>query len=231
MYQLFISTEIQIEKECDLAATHEATRANKVTGIPPWHPCTDNLMPMIPQLLHKPRTALLAGVSMLALAANGLATAWLNASYARSRFPVPYHEAQLSFSAARLKGWYAQLAEFGTLDVYWQTQCIDFAFILTVLVLHGAALLWASRLFPAGHRGRRLMVGAALWSVVAPVADALENLVSFAMLADPGGFPEPLAWLYSGLAAVKFAAFTFAYGALSLGLLAGGVVRWRRTTP
>lgn len=209
-----------------LAATHPAKLAPKVSH---QTPLPD--LPMNGYFLHHPRTTLLAWVSLLALGANLLATAWLNSSYANSRFPVPYQVAQLSFSASRLKGWYAQLADFGTLDLYWRTQYIDFAFILTVLVLHTTALLWVSRLFPDGHRGQRIMVGAALWSTVAPLADALENMVSFAMLADPGGFADPLAWLYSGLAAVKFAGFTFAYGTLLLGLLAGAAVRWRRKTP
>jgi hypothetical protein len=179
-------------------------------------------------LLHKPSTMSLAVISLVALAANLMATAWLNASYALSRFPVPYHEAQLSFSAARLKGWYAQLADFGTLDAYLRTQYIDHAFILTVLVLHFAVLLWASRLFLADHVGRRLMVAAALWSAVAPLADTLENFVSYAMLADPADFAAGLALLYSGLATVKFAAFTFAYVALVLGLLGAAALRWRR---
>jgi hypothetical protein len=179
-------------------------------------------------LLRKPSTLSLAAASLVALAANLVATAWLNASYARSRFPVPYHEAQLSFSADRLKGWYAQLADFGTLDVYLRTQHIDHVFILTVLVLHVCVLLWASRLFPADHMGRRLMTGAALWSAVAPLADTLENLVSYVMLADPAGFADGLALMYSSLAAVKFAAFTFAYVALALGLFGAAVHHWRR---
>ena len=183
---------------------------------------------MIDRLLHRPRTLHLAALSVLALVANLLATGWLNASYAASRFPVPYHEAQLSFSAARLKGWYAQLIDFGTFDVYLRTQYIDHVFILTVLVLHVAALLWVSRLFPAAHRGRRLMVGAALLSAVAPLADTLENLVSYLMLADPQGFPEALAWLYSSLAALKFGAFAFGYTALAVGLVAGLSVRWSK---
>ncbi len=68
---------------------------------------------------------------------------------------------------------------------------------VTVLVLHVAALLWASRLFAANHRGRRIMVGAALLSAIAPIADTLENLASYVMLADPAGFPDSLALLYS----------------------------------
>jgi hypothetical protein len=182
---------------------------------------------MIDRLIHRPSGQLLAAISFLSLVANILATSWLNASYAASRFPVPYHEAQLSFSAPRLKIWYAQLIEFGTLDLYLQTQYIDHLFILTVLVLHSATLLWVSRMFPVTHRARRLLVIAALLSAIAPIADTLENVVSYVMLADPKGFPEGLAWLYSTLAALKFAAFTFAYAALIVGVIAGLAWLWK----
>jgi hypothetical protein len=183
---------------------------------------------MIERLLQRPGNYLLATISLLALIANTLATAWLNASYAASKFPVAYHVAQLSFSGSRIKAWYAQLIEFGTLDVYLRTQYIDHFFILTVLILHVAVLLWISRLFPIAHSGRRLMVGAALISTVAPLADTLENCVSYLMLADPKGFPDGLAILYSGFAALKFTAFTFAYLAALSGLAWGLVLLWLR---
>ncbi len=179
--------------------------------------------------LHRPSTRSLALLSILALVANTLATQWLNESYALARFPGPYFQAQLSFSAAQLKGWYAQLLEWGTLDVYLRTQYIDHVFIATVLVLHFAALLWVSRLFPTGHRGRRIMVGAALLSAIAPLADTLENFVSYVMLARPTGFADELAWLYSSLAAVKFAMFTFAYLAVAAGVVGALVVRASRS--
>jgi hypothetical protein len=93
---------------------------------------------VIPSKTSKPRpmrpttslsTATLAVVAGVALALNLAATAWLNASYAASGFPVPYHVAQLSFDAQQIKGWYAFLIENGTLGAYWQTQFIDFVFI------------------------------------------------------------------------------------------------------
>lgn len=195
-----------------------------MTTAPTPHPGQNTLRTW---LHHHPSTAGLGWLSLLALIANLLATRWLQASYALSRFPVPYHEAQLSFSAVRLKQWYAQLIEWGTLDVYLRTQYIDHVFIATVLVLHVAVLLWVSRLFPASHRGRRLLVGAALLSTVAPLADTLENLVSYGMLANPAGFPDALAWGYSGLAAIKFALFTFAYVAVPLGVVTGLLVRFK----
>lgn len=64
------------------------------------------------------------------------------------------------------------------------------------------------------------MVTAALLSAIAPLADQMENLVSYVMLADPTGFAPRLALVYSGFASLKFAMFVFAYLALSIGLLA-----------
>jgi len=181
---------------------------------------------MIQTLKTRPSAWTLSLLVLASLAFNLQASAWLNESYALSRFPVPYFQAQLSFDAAAIKGWYAQLMDMGTLDIYVRTQHIDFLFILSVLLLHVSALLLASRLFAADSCGRRWMVWAALLSALAPAFDALENGVSYLMLANPLGFPDSLALLYSSLAAMKFAMFTFAYLALPVGVLAGLTSRW-----
>lgn len=72
------------------------------------------------------------------------------------------------------------------------------------------------------------MVWAALLSTMAPLADTLENLVSYFMLSEPVDFPDHLAWVYSGFAALKFGAFTFAYVAAIGGLVIGAIQRWHR---
>jgi hypothetical protein len=182
---------------------------------------------MIHLLKTRPSAGTLALVVLAALVFNLQASAWLNDSYALSRFPVPYFQAQLSFDASAIKGWYAQLIDMGTLDIYVRTQHIDFLFIVSVLLLHVSALLLVSRLFPAESCGRRWMVGAALLSASAPAFDALENAVSYLMLANPLDFADGLALLYSSLAALKFAIFTFAYVALPMGVMAGLATRWQ----
>ncbi len=159
-------------------------------------------------------------ISLLALLFNFWATELLNASYASSGFPVPYWQAQLSFDANKLKGWYQVLIERGTLDRYIQTQHIDFVFIASVLILHVVVLLAISRAMPANSGIRRAMIGAAMLSTIAPIADALENGISYLMLANPSNFAESLAWVYSSLAAIKFAMFTFAYLAATFGIIA-----------
>jgi hypothetical protein len=176
---------------------------------------------MLNRLKDRISAATLACVLGFSFMLNLAATAWLNASYAASKFPVPYHVAQLSFDAQRIKNWYAYLIEQETLAIYWQTQFIDFGFIATVLLLHMSMLWLASRLFEVDSFGRRWMERAAVLSAIAPLADTLENLVSFVMLSDPTGFPDGLALLYSSLAAIKFAFFIFAYVALPVGVLAG----------
>jgi hypothetical protein len=67
-----------------------------------------------------------------------------------------------------------------------------------------------------------------LLSTMAPIFDVLENLVSFAMLADPRAFDPALALVYSSLAAGKFAMFTFAYLAAPIGLVGALYVALRR---
>lgn len=173
--------------------------------------------------LKSPGAPALLGLGVLAGVFNGWATALLNASYAASRFPVPYYEAQLSFSAEKIKGWYAFLVQSGTLDRYVSTQHIDTLFILSTLLLHLLALLLVSRLFAEESKGRRVMVVCAMLSAIAPLSDQLENLVSYVMLADPAGFPDFLVYLYSSLASWKFAMFAFAYLAASVGVVVGGL--------
>lgn len=76
-------------------------------------------------------------------------------------------------------------------------------------------------LFPVGSTWRSAMVICALLSTLAPVADALENAMSYVMLANPLQFASFGAYIYSSFAALKFAMFTFAYVAAVVGLLVG----------
>jgi hypothetical protein len=128
-------------------------------------------------------------------------------------------EAQLSFDHLKLKGWYRALIESDGVDLYLHAQYVDFLFIASVLVLHLPVLVLVSRMLPAASNARSVMVWAALLSSLAPVLDALENLVSFVMLAEPLSFEPTLALIYSTLAAGKFVMFTFAYVAVPVGII------------
>lgn len=172
-------------------------------------------------LLNSPKTLMLSLLTLMAFAFNYWAANTLTRSYIASKFPVPYYVAQLSFSPEKLKAWYNMLLEQGTFDVYVLTQHIDSLFILSTLLLHCFVLVLISRLFAANSKGRKIMVICALISAIAPISDQLENLVSYIMLANPTGFADGLAYIYSSFAAIKFAFFVFAYAAAPLGLLTG----------
>jgi hypothetical protein len=163
---------------------------------------------------------------------NMYVTTMLDESYAASRFPVPYHVAQLSFDPVKIKSWYAALIEQDTMSRYLTTQHIDFLFMASTLMLHFLVLVFVARLLPGTSRWRSAMVGCAVLSAAAPVADALENSVSYIMLANPKHFADGWAYLYSTFAACKFLMFIFAYAAVIAGLAAAAVFAFkRRATP
>lgn len=143
----------------------------------------------------------LAATSFIVL---GAVNVTLDRLYAASGFPVPYAEGQTSFDATAVKGWYAVMSDAGTLGTYVGTQIFDYVFmamlaltgfLLASLAVRAAGPGWLAR--PA--RAARLLIplGAA--------ADAIENLISFAMLARPETFPDWLAVAHSSAAVVKFA--------------------------
>ena len=154
---------------------------------------------------------------------NLWATKILNAAYTATGFPVAYWKAQLSLDHAMRSsrvgtGPFKAIRPF---SLYIHTQLIDFIFIASVLILHTAALLALARALPAQSKARHALVWAALLSTIAPLADAIENGISFMMLANPTGFEPFLAIAYSTVAAVKFGMFAFAkYVAAAIGLVA-----------
>lgn len=173
-------------------------------------------------------------IVLMAFAFNLAASEWLNVSYSNSKFPVPYFEAQLSFDHLKLKAWYSVLIAKGTLSTYVQTQHIDFVFIVSVLLLHFFALLFVAKLIPSTTKWHKFTLVAALLSTIAPLSDALENLVSYLMLMNPLDFSSYLALIYSSFAATKFAFFVFAYVAVIVGFVValyfGAKTRFRLKT-
>lgn len=151
----------------------------------------------------------------------------LDASYAASGHPVDYATGQTAFSAEKVMGWYAQMQGKGTLEIYHQTQIIDFAF-LSMIALIGILLgTLAARFSAAGTWGRKLGLAVAVLAMAGAAMDAAENLVSFAMLAQPEAIPQALAVVYSSFAVVKFACLTTAMLGLVLSLVVGLVARLR----
>lgn len=173
------------------------------------------------------RTPLVVHLAASALAFGGFqwVKARLDASYAASSHPVDYATGQLAFDAQIIEGYYAHMRDAGTLPIYWQTQFIDFGFIVSVMAVAVFFGLLAARLGGkinrAGGWGWRLGLAAAILGVAGASFDVLENLLSFAMLARPEAIPQFLALAYSSAAAVKFALLTAAMACLVLSLIAG----------
>ncbi|BCY05320.1 hypothetical protein [Actinoplanes sp. L3-i22] len=175
----------------------------------------------------KVRPAALISVVALGFAAQRITQTVLDGFYARSGYPVPYYVGQLSFSAGKLSGWYAEMRRHGTLGVYWQTQFVDFAFIAATMLFFTALLVAVARAFPAGSRGRRIGRRMVWFGVAAPLFDVLENLFSFVMLPDPAAISPTVALLYSTAAALKFACFVVVYLWTAGGLSTAGI-QWIR---
>ena len=140
----------------------------------------------------------------------------LDAHYAASGHPVDYVTGQTAFDAERVEGWYTAMQAQGTLDLYVQTQIIDFGFIAAVMLLGMTLGTLVARLGRDGSLGRRLGLWAAGFAVIGGMLDSVENLLSFAMLAQPDAIPQALAVAYSSAAAAKFAMLTAAMGTLAL---------------
>src|SRR5690606_20582685 len=108
--------------------------------------------------------------------------------YTLSQFPVPFFIGQTTFDAVELKGYYAVLLEHGTFERYIGVQIADYAFMVTVFISFFALMAAIYRSMPK-HKGLQTFARAML--VIAPLAavfDAIENAVSFIMLANPIGF-------------------------------------------
>jgi hypothetical protein len=168
----------------------------------------------------------LYGSLALGFVAQRTAQTVLDAWYARSQYPVPYYVGQLSFSGERLQGWYSFMEGRGTLGVYWRTQFIDFGFVAATAVLFTVLAALVARAFPAG-RGREIATRVVPFAAAGPGFDAVENCLSFLLLADPHHVNHALALVYSTAAALKFAGFAAVAG-WTLAGLAAAVARWRR---
>lgn len=163
--------------------------------------------------------------SVISLALQTLAQSVLNGFYERSGYPVPYFVGQTSFDASKLEGWYTAMQAGGTLEIYWQTQFVDFAFIAATALLHASLLVLVARLLPEAWR--RVALWFALVGVLAPAFDVLENLMSFIALANPTEINPVVAVVYSSFAVLKFACFFAVYLWVPVALVAAAVLKAR----
>lgn len=161
-------------------------------------------MPLIPHI----------GLAALTFAGFRWIQGVLDASYAASRHPVDYFTGQTSFSGETIKGYYAAMQEFGTLDIYWRTQLIDFGFIASIICMGLFFCTLVSRLARVESWARAFGIYAAMSAVLGALCDAIENVISFVMLSSPQAFPNWLALPYSGFAAIKFGLIALAMALL-----------------
>ena len=154
--------------------------------------------------LTKPTRAWLSALLALSLLLAAAGYVAVELSFAATHYPVSLLEGQLTFSGPAIKSHYATLLAQGTFDRFVLTQVIDFAWIVGLMLTLFFAHVAIARGQPAGSRWRPLALRLAVVAPLIAASDALENAVSFIMLADPTGFPDWLAVLYSGLAAIKW---------------------------
>ena len=106
----------------------------------------------------------------------------------------------------------------GTLDIYVTTQLLDYVFILTIACIGLFVCTFGARFSRSSSVGRKLGLLAGLALVAGAVCDAIENGLSFIMLANPNSFADWLALPYSTFASVKFALITLGMGMFLLSL-------------
>lgn len=158
--------------------------------------------------LRKSSLSTQAIVSITALASYFIMNAILTTSYINSKFQVPYFVQQTSFDIDKMKGWYAYMIEQGTFGIYFETQLIDFIFIVTVIFAGFSVWTFVSNLHSRDSIFYRLGHVLAYALPIAGMFDIFENLVSFIMMVDPAEFANIWMILYSSFACLKFAAWT-----------------------
>ena len=178
-------------------------------------------------LLNRTPIKVLAIVALFSAIGHLVADKQLTSLYNQSKFPVPYFVGQTSFDAEKIKAWYGEMINQGTLEIYIQTQNFDFVFILTVIAMGFSIWGLVLRLFPQNTFFRRNILSLSLFLPLAGLFDILENLTSYIMLANPLGFADWLAYIYSGFAVLKFGAWSIALLLLVVFILALPVVHFQ----
>ena len=143
-------------------------------------------------------------ISLLAFGLYGLTSYFLETSYVKSKFQVPYYIQQTCFDAHKIKKWYAYMLEEETFGIYIQTQFIDFAFIVAVIIAGFAIWTFIANLHKNGSFFNKVGLIMAFALPLAGGFDILENLVSFFMITSPNNFPNWLVLPYSTFAVLKF---------------------------
>ena len=145
---------------------------------------------------------------ILALVIQQLSMGWLNTLYDATKYPVSFFEGQTTFSGEVVKSHYAFLQREGTLGDFIHVQLYDYLYMLTMFVAFVLVCTAIYRSIPNKPWLKFLAKWMLIITPLAAVFDALENAVSFVMLANPTGFANWLAYPYSAFAVIKFTLFT-----------------------
>lgn len=161
------------------------------------------------------------GLGILGFVVFNRTVVWLEGIYAQTQFPASVMAGQTTFDHEMVKRFYAFMSEQGTLDLYVKVQQLDFLLMVTMF----AAIFGLTVAAYRSVKSISTLSSIAWWLVVitplAPFFDALENAVSFVMLADIVNFHSSLAVIHSGLAVIKYAlSFSGIFGAFIIGMLA-----------
>lgn len=146
-------------------------------------------------------------------------------SFAQVKYPVFLIEGQLSFSGSIVKEHYQILIQQGTMGTYILTQILDYLLILSMGTFGYLTAFGVMRLQPFKSRWYPVSRFFLLMLPLAVTMDALENAVSFFMIANPVNFPDVLAYIYSSFAALKLFFFSIWFVWIILGLIHYGVRR------
>lgn len=150
-------------------------------------------------------------IAVALLVIRQVALNWLDGLYAQSLFPVSFFVGQTTFDADKVKSYYAVLLELGTMSRYFWVQIADYVFMLTVFTSFFALMTAVYRSLPDVAFLKKIGWAMIFFAPMAAVFDALENFVSFFMIANPTDFADWLVYPYSSFAVTKFAIFGLAY--------------------
>ena len=178
------------------------------------------------QRINGRRLALLIVMSF-GLMIGGLSIATV--AFEQARFPGSLFTAQLAFDADLIRTQYATLIANGTMSTYITAQILDYLFIIGLGAFGYFLHVAIARAHSEGSTWHKVARVAGLLVVTSASFDAIENIASFMMLADPTGFAPWLAPLYSSLATAKWSIAAIGTPLLVVELVALAVTKWRAT--
>ncbi|MFT7560107.1 MAG: hypothetical protein ACI93R_002022 [Flavobacteriales bacterium] len=130
--------------------------------------------------------------------------AWMGGLYEATLHPASIIAGQTTFNGDAIKGFYASMIEQGTLTKYVQVQIYDYILMTSMFAWLAGLCVAVYRSLPNVKTLKNIAWTLAILCPLAPMFDALENIVSFFMLAEPESFANWLALPYSSFAVIKF---------------------------